>query len=67
MVQSNSIQLEKLLNKCMATETVQSNNILLENSTKKTPIKYCQTIQTHNSQPQSQSTFECSTQMTLTK
>ena len=50
MVQSNSIQLEKLLNKCMATETVQSNNIMvdkgfsqiicsskLENSTKKNP------------------------------
>ena len=38
----------------------------LENNTKKNPIKYCQAIQTHDSQPQSQSTFECSTQMTLT-
>ena len=79
-IQSNSIQLEKLFNQSTATGTVQSNNILvdkwlnqiicsskLENNTKKNPIKYCQTIQTHDSQPQSQSTFECSTQMTLTK
>ena len=78
-VPSNSIQLEKLFNQCTATGTVQSNNILvdkrfnqiicsskLENNTKKKPIKYCQTIQTNDSQPQSQSTFECSTQMTLT-
>ena len=77
-VQSNSIQLEKLFKQCTATVAVQSNNILvdkwfnqticsskLENNTKKF-IKYHQTIQTHDSQPQSQSTFECSTQMTLT-
>ena len=38
----------------------------LENTTKNKPIKHCQTIQRHDSQLQSQSTFECSTQMTLT-
>ena len=33
-----------------------------ENNIKK-PIKYHQTIHSHDSQPQSQSTFECSIQM----
>ena len=69
-VQPNTIRLEKRFNKCTATGTVQSNNILVdkrfnqricsskqENNTKK-PIKYSQTIRTHDAQPQSQSTFE---------
>ena len=67
MVQSNTIQLEKRFNQYTATGTVQSNNVRvdkwfnqticgskLENNTKKNPIKYCQTLQTHDSQPQSQ-------------
>ena len=75
-VQSNSIQLEKLFKQCTAPVAVQSNNILvdkwfnqticslkLENNTKKDPNKSCQTIQTHDSQPQYQSTFECSIQI----
>ena len=33
----------------------------------KKPIKYCQTLHTHDSQLQSQSAFACSTQVTLTK
>ena len=33
----------------------------------KESLKYFQKIQTHDPQPQSQSTFECSTQMMLTK
>ena len=59
MIQSSNILVDKRFNQIICSSK-------LENNTKKNPIKYCQTIQTHDSQPQSQSTFECSTQMTLT-
>ena len=55
----NNILVDKRFNQIICSSK-------LENNTKKKPIKCCQTIQTHDLQPESQSTFECSTQMTLT-
>ena len=49
--QSNNMRVDKWFN-----QTVCSSK--LENNTKKKTIKYSQTIQTHDSQPQSKGSFE---------